>query len=209
MTESKNKIHWENIYETKNSSQVSWTQDVPKTSLEIIQSFGMDKTARIIDVGGGDSKLVDYLLEIGYEDVTVLDISAKAIQKAKDRLGENAEKVKWIVRDVNEFEPDRPFDIWHDRATFHFLTASEQISRYLDLARGNICGYMVIGTFSTNGPTECSGLAIKQYDEQSLATILGSGFDKLTCITEDHLTPFGTRQNFLFCSFRRKLKISV
>jgi len=199
------KQHWETIYETKSPEQVSWTQEVPKTSLDFIYSFGADKKARIIDIGGGDSKLVDYLLDNGYENITVLDISAKALDRAKDRLGDKAAKVNWVVSDVTEFAPDTAFDIWHDRATFHFLTTKEQVAKYLDIAKQSVNGYMTIGTFSTNGPTKCSGLDIQQYDEQTLTAELENGFDKLKCITEDHTTPFNTTQNFLFCSFKRQM----
>ncbi|WP_437362740.1 class I SAM-dependent methyltransferase [Olivibacter jilunii] len=199
------KQHWETVYETKGPEQVSWTQEVPKTPLDFIHSFGVDKTARIIDIGGGDSKLVDHLLDSGYENITVLDISAKALDRAKVRLGDKAEKVKWVVSDITEFEPETAFDIWHDRATFHFLTTKEQVAKYLDIARQRVNGYMTIGTFSTNGPTKCSGLDIQQYDEQTLTAELENGFDKLKCITEDHTTPFNTKQNFLFCSFKRKM----
>ena len=199
------KKHWETVYETKNPNQVSWTQELPKTSLEFIHSFGLQKTAKIIDIGGGDSKLVDYLLDEGFENVTVLDISAKALEKAKDRLGEKANKVNWIVSDITEFEPNMTFDVWHDRATFHFLTTTEQISKYIKIARKSVNGFLTIGTFSKNGPEKCSGLEIKQYNEEQLATELKDGFDKIKCVTEDHLTPFETTQNFLFCSFKRQL----
>ncbi|QEK99477.1 class I SAM-dependent methyltransferase [Olivibacter sp. LS-1] len=205
MEELHKKQHWETIYETKSPEQVSWTQEVPKTSLDFIHSFGVDKTARIIDIGGGDSKLVDHLLDNGCENITVLDISAKALDRAKARLGNKAEKVNWIVSDITEFEPETAFDIWHDRATFHFLTTKEQVAKYLDIARQSVSGYMTIGTFSTNGPTKCSGLDIQQYDEQTLTAELENGFDKLKCITEDHTTPFNTKQNFLFCSFKRQV----
>ena len=120
------KKHWETVYETKKPDQVSWSQEIPKTSLEFIHSFGLEKTAKIIDIGGGDSKLVDYLLDEGFENVTVLDISAKSLEKARNRLGEKANKVNWIVSDITEFEPNMTFDVWHDRATFHFLTTPEQ-----------------------------------------------------------------------------------
>jgi SAM-dependent methyltransferase len=196
--------HWETVYETKNSDQVSWTQEVPKTSLDFIQSFGLTKTSRIIDIGGGDSKLVDYLLEEGFENITVLDISAKALEKAQTRLGDKAKKINWVVCDVTDFEPYTSYDIWHDRATFHFLTTSEQVSKYMETARKSVNGYLTIGTFSDNGPTKCSGLEIKRYSEQTLTTELNNGFDKIRCVTEDHLTPFNTTQNFLFCSFKRK-----
>lgn len=195
--------HWNKIYATKQPNEVSWTQEIPTTSLDFIHSFGLPKTAKIIDVGGGESKLVDYLLNEGYENITVLDISKNALDKAKKRLGNKAEKVNWVVSDVTEFKPTTYYDIWHDRATFHFLTTSEQVSKYLDTARNHVNGYMTIGTFSTAGPTKCSGLNIKQYDEQTLTSELENGFEKLKCITEDHTTPFNTTQNFLFCSFKR------
>tara|TARA_R110000751_G_scaffold153521_2_gene258632 strand:- start:262 stop:870 length:609 start_codon:yes stop_codon:yes gene_type:complete len=197
------KKHWETVYETKNPDQVSWTQEIPKTSLEFIHSFKLNKDARIIDIGGGDSKLVDYLLEEGYNNITVLDISEKAIAKAKKRLGEKASKVNWIVSDIIEFEPDTSFDVWHDRATFHFLTTDEQIKKYIKIATEFVSGYLIIGTFSQNGPKKCSGLEIKQYNEEELTSELKKGFDKIQCVTEDHLTPSNTTQNFLFCSFKR------
>jgi hypothetical protein len=198
------KNHWETVYATKNPDQVSWTQEVPKTSLAFIASFSAAKDAHIIDIGGGDSKLVDYLLENGFENITVLDISEKALEKAKLRLGDQSKKVNWIVSDITEFEPNTSFDIWHDRATFHFLTSAEQVAKYMDTARRSVRGFMTIGTFSENGPTKCSGLDIKQYTEQTLADELKNGFDKMRCITEDHITPFNTTQNFLFCSFKRQ-----
>lgn len=198
------KNHWETVYETKNPEQVSWTQKIPKTSLDFISSFGLTKDAKIIDIGGGDSKLVDYLLDQGFKNITVLDISEKALEKAKNRLGDNARKVNWVVSDITEFKPNTTFDIWHDRATFHFLTSMEQVSKYMETARKSITGFMTIGTFSENGPTKCSGLEIKQYNEQTLTEELQNGFDKIRCITEDHTTPFDTTQNFLFCSFKRQ-----
>ncbi|WP_407483856.1 class I SAM-dependent methyltransferase [Elizabethkingia meningoseptica] len=204
MEESARKNHWETVYETKNPDQVSWTQEIPQTSLNFIRSFGLSKDASIIDIGGGDSLLVDFLLQEGYCNITVLDISEKALEKAKKRLGQDAGKVKWIVSDITEFRPETQYDIWHDRATFHFLTTAEQISKYVDIARTSVSGYMSIGTFSTNGPTKCSGLEIRQYDEASLSHQLEPDFRKLECITENHETPFGTTQNFIFCSFRRK-----
>jgi SAM-dependent methyltransferase len=198
------KNHWETVYQTKSPEQVSWTQEVPQTSLAFISSFGVAKTARIIDVGGGDSKLVDHLLEQGFENISVLDISEKALEKARSRLGDKAKKVDWIVSDITEFVPNTTFDIWHDRATFHFLITTEQVSKYMEIARKSVNGFMTIGTFSETGPTKCSGLDIKQYTEQTLTDELKNGFDKIRCITEDHTTPFNTTQNFLFCSFKRQ-----
>jgi len=202
-TERKN--HWETVYETKNPDQVSWTQDIPQTSLDFINSFGVDKSAKIIDIGGGDSKLVDFLIDQGFENISVLDISANALEKAKMRLGEKAKKVNWIVSDITEFKPETTFDVWHDRATFHFLTEELQIRKYMEIARSAVSGYLTIGTFSDNGPKKCSGLDIKQYSEDALTKELENGFEKLRCITENHITPFETSQNFLFCSFRRSL----
>lgn len=176
---------------------------MPNTSLDFIHSFGLSKKAKIIDVGGGDSKLVDYLLNEGYENITVLDISAQALLKAKKRLGDKADKVHWVVSDITAFKPGTTYDVWHDRATFHFLTSGEQIAKYLDTARHAVSGFLTIGTFSDKGPEKCSGLPIKQYNEEALTAELHNGFDKLRCITEDHKTPFDTTQNFLFCSFRR------
>jgi SAM-dependent methyltransferase len=203
--ETTRKNHWETVYETKNPNEVSWTQEIPKTSLDFIKSFDLTKKSKIIDIGGGDSKLVDFLIEEGFENITVLDISAKAIEKAKTRLGVNAEKVNWIVSDITEFEPNETFEVWHDRATFHFLTSEEQIEKYMKTARKSVSGYLTVGTFSENGPKKCSGLDIKQYSEETLTAEMENGFEKIKCITEDHITPFETKQNFIFCSFKRQL----
>lgn len=200
-----NKEHWEKIYATKQPEEVSWTQPVPQTSLDFIHSFDLPKSASVIDVGGGDSKLVDCLLEEGFENITVLDISQHALDRAKERLGEKAEKVKWVVSDITQFQPTTTYDVWHDRATFHFLTTDDQIVKYLSTVKAATTqnAYLTFGTFSTDGPTKCSGLTIKQYDETTLTAELNKDFDKIRCITEDHTTPFNTKQNFLFCSFRK------
>jgi hypothetical protein len=134
----------------------------------------------------------------------VLDISAEALDKAKKRLGDKSVKVNWVVSDITEFKPNTTYDVWHDRATFHFLTTSKQIAQYMNIARNAVAGYLTIGTFSENGPEKCSGLQIKQYSEEKLTAELENGFDKIRCITEDHTTPFDTTQNFLFCSFKRQ-----
>lgn len=196
--------HWETVYSTKQPHEVSWTQNIPRTSLEFIHGFGLSKTASIIDIGGGDSRLVDFLLDEGFENITVLDISSTALEKAKARLGTKATKVKWIVSDITEFEPVEKYDLWHDRATFHFLTTLQDINTYLDTAKQAINGYLTIGTFSLNGPGKCSGLEVKQYSEEELQSQLSVGFEKIRCITEDHITPFNTSQNFLFCSFKKQ-----
>lgn len=197
--------HWDTIYHNKTPDQLSWTQEMPDTSLQFIESFHLTPDARIIDVGGGESRLADCLLEKGFHHITVLDISEEALHRAQSRLGEKATLVKWIVSDITEFIPDQPYDLWHDRATFHFLTTSPQVNRYLSNARSALPmgGYLVIGTFSNNGPDKCSGLPIQQYSEEDLTRELDDGFDKIRCISEDHRTPFNTLQNFLFCSFKR------
>jgi 2-polyprenyl-3-methyl-5-hydroxy-6-metoxy-1,4-benzoquinol methylase len=203
MTEQQN--HWDKIYSTKRPDEVSWTQDIPKTSLDFVHYANLDKTANIIDIGGGDSKLVDFLLDEGFENVSVLDISEQALTRAKLRLGDKANKVNWIVSDITDFHPTTSFDFWHDRAAFHFLTTETQIVKYLSTARQAVKenGFVTIGTFSKDGPKKCSGLDIKQYDESTLTHELENGFEKIKCVTEDHTTPFDTTQNFLFCSFKR------
>lgn len=197
------KKHWETQYETKNPDQVSWTQEIPKTSLNFIHSFGLNKKAKIIDIGGGDSKLIDFLLEEGFENITVLDISEKAIEKAQLRLGSKADKVNWIVSDITQFNPTTQYDIWHDRAAFHFLTSEVDINKYVEILRKSVSKYIVIGTFSENGPQKCSGLEIKQYSQETLEKLFKNNFQVIECLTEDHTTPFDTKQNFIYCSLKR------
>lgn len=199
------KKHWENIYQTKLLNEVSWFQPTPETSLDFIKQFNVPTNAKIIDIGGGDSFLVDHLLDKGYRDITVLDISEAAIERAKQRLCDRAEKVKWIVADAAKFQPTEKYDFWHDRAAFHFLTDEQEISNYLDTAQRSIkpTGVLVIGTFSEQGPKKCSGIEIKQYSENSMTERLKKFFEKIKCITIDHKTPFDTIQNFVFCSFRK------
>lgn len=199
------KVHWESIYQTKRADQVSWTQTVPATSLAFIQQARLPKSARIIDIGGGDSHLVDFLLDEGYEHISVLDISETALNRAKERLGNRGDRVEWIVSDILAYTPNQPVDFWHDRAAFHFLTTAGQISQYMKTVRVGVShnGYVTIGTFSENGPEKCSGLPVRRYNEQTLTDELALGFRKLRCLTEDHVTPFLTNQNFLFCSFQR------
>ncbi|MGS2763084.1 class I SAM-dependent methyltransferase [Sinomicrobium sp. M5D2P9] len=161
------KKHWEHIYETKSPEEVSWYLPVPEVSLDFIESSGVPKTAKILDIGGGDSFLVDHLLRLGYQDISVLDISETAIEKAKERLGEQAKKVKWIVEDIANFQPDGMYDLWHDKAAFHFLTDKNEISDYVKTVGNHIVhgGFLVIGTFSEKGPKKCSGIEIQQYSE--------------------------------------------
>jgi len=199
------KSHWERIYENKPLTTVSWYQPNPETSLNFVNEFELPKTAKIIDIGGGDSFFVDHLLELGYMEITVLDISDAAIQRAKERLGSKANRVKWIVTDVLDFIPTEQYDFWHDRAAFHFLTGKNEIASYIETATNAIAqnGILVIGTFSEQGPTKCSGIEIKQYSEQTMTDLFQNHFQKIGCITVDHTTPFETNQNFVFCSFRK------
>jgi len=199
------KKHWENIYQTKELKDVSWFQPTPETSLDFFKQFNVPTTAKVIDIGGGDSFLVDHLLDLGYQNITILDISKAAIDRAKQRLGDRVGKVKWIVADAVTFKPKEKYDFWHDRAAFHFLTDEKDISDYLDTAQQNInpTGVLVIGTFSEQGPKRCSGIEIKQYSETTMTNRLKKYFEKIKCITVDHKTPFDTIQNFVFCSFRK------
>ncbi len=200
------KQHWETVFTSKAPNEVSWFQPYPKTSIEFLELFNLPLTANIIDVGSGDSNLVDALLDKGYKNIWVLDISSPALERAKNRLGEKAGLVHWVVTDITEFEPPVQFDFWHDRAAFHFLTGDDAINKYVAIAEAGISnkGYLVLGTFSENGPEKCSGLQIQQYNQASMSARFEIKFDRIKCITEDHITPFNTVQNFLFCSFQRK-----
>ncbi len=198
------KNHWETVYATKQPHEVSWTQPVPKIALQWIDAAQLDKSASIIDVGGGDSRLVDALLTRGYENITVLDISEKALERAQKRLGEAAQKVQWLASDITEFKPQQNYVLWHDRATFHFLTDPTQVNTYQNSVRKAAPSYLILGTFSENGPKKCSGLEIQQYSETQMKQLWEKDFDKISCHTEDHTTPFDTQQNFLFCHFKRK-----
>lgn len=198
------KERWEIIYKTKRPNEVSWTQEVPTISLEFIRQFNIPKNAKIIDIGGGDSKLVDFLILEGYSNISVLDISEAAILRAKERLGVLAKKVKWIVSDILDFEPKEKYDLWHDRAAFHFQTGPLKIEKYLDIVKNAVNGIVIVGTFSVDGPKKCSGLEVKQYDENSMKDKFEEvGFHNVECKREDHNTPSGTIQNFVFCSFTK------
>ena len=205
MEDFNRKTHWENIYQTKELKDVSWYQPTPETSLDFFRQFNVPTTAKVIDVGGGDSFLVDHLLDLGYQDISVLDISAAAIDRAKQRLGDKAKKVNWIVADVATYKPTQQYDVWHDRAAFHFLTEENEISDYLEAACESIkaAGILVIGTFSDQGPKKCSGIEIKQYSEATMSDRFQDFFEKIKCVRVDHKTPFDTIQNFVFCSFRK------
>ena len=200
------KAHWENVFSTKQETEVSWYQTKPATSLDFIQKLNIPKDSKIIDIGGGDSYLIDELLKQDFTNLYLLDISAKAIERIQNRLGAKASKVTFIVSDVLDFKPDTTFDCWHDRASFHFLTDENQIANYaklVDLAVADD-GKLVIGTFSENGPKKCSGLDITQYNEATLKSVFEKDFDLIESFTEDHKTPFDTIQNFIFSSFKKK-----
>ncbi len=197
--------HWENIYKTKQANEVGWYQPVPTTSLEFLKQFNIPVTAKVIDIGGGDSFFVDHLLDLGYQDITVLDISETAITRAKERLGDASEKIKWIVADAVNFKSEEKYDFWHDRAAFHFLTKDREVEKYVETVQQsmNPTGILIIGTFSTDGPKKCSGIEIKQYSEASMVEQLKKYFHKVKCYTIDHITPSGATQNYIFCSFRK------
>lgn len=200
------KKHWENIYATKDLKSVSWYQSKPRVSLQLIAELHVSTDSKIIDIGGGDSLLVDNLLDLGFKDITVLDVSEKALERAKTRLGHRANDVKWIRKDVTLFDPDEKYDLWHDRAAFHFLTEEQEIDAYVKSMHEslNVGGKVVIGTFSKDGPIKCSGIDITQYDMKSLSERFGNWFDKIHCMSSDHETPSHKIQNFIFCSFQKK-----
>lgn len=206
MKKNEIKQHWENVFATKQETEVSWFQQYPKTSVAFLELFNLPLDANIIDVGGGDSHFVDAQIEKGYKNIFLLDISANAIERTKKRLGEKAKHVTFIVSDITDFKPEVKFDFWHDRAAFHFLTDDEKIYKYVSIAEEaiNKNGYLILGTFSDEGPKKCSGLEIKQYTETSMSARFEIAFNRIKCIREDHTTPFNTTQNFLFCSFQKK-----
>ncbi len=200
------KEHWEKVFAIKQETEVSWYQSKPETSIQFFTKNNISKTANIIDIGGGDSYLIDNLLEMGYSNLTLLDISEKAIERIKKRLGEKANQVTFIVSDILDFQPEIKFDVWHDRASFHFLTNESDIEKYKTIVTDfiNENGYLFMGTFSENGPLKCSGLEITQYSEEKFESVFGVDFDKINCFTENHQTPFETVQNFIFCEFKKK-----
>ena len=200
------KVHWENVFATKKETEVSWYQQKPETSIQFFVENNIPKDAKIIDIGGGDSYLIDSLLDLGYTNLFLLDISANAIERIKNRLGVKSEKVTFIVSDILDFQPKTTFDVWHDRASFHFLTSEKEIEMYKNLVSNSISenGFMFLGTFSENGPLKCSGLEITQYSEEKFEHIFGTNFSKMNCFEENHQTPFDTTQNFIFCTFKKK-----
>jgi 2-polyprenyl-3-methyl-5-hydroxy-6-metoxy-1,4-benzoquinol methylase len=196
------RTHWENIYTTKAADQVSWYRRHLETSLALIERAATDRYASIIDVGGGESTLVDDLLARGFQNITVLDVSKVAIEATKQRLGSRAERIHWLVADVTQVELDpRTYDVWHDRAVFHFLTLPEQRSAYVRQAARSVRpgGHVIVSTFGPEGPTKCSGLNVVRYDADSLHDEFGARFRLVENSKELHDTPFGTTQQFLYC----------
>jgi 2-polyprenyl-3-methyl-5-hydroxy-6-metoxy-1,4-benzoquinol methylase len=206
---SDRKKYWEEIYDLKKPTEVGWYQAKPELSIQFIEEPGFAKEAKIIDVGGGDSLLVDHLMELGYSNLTVLDVSNKAIERAKLRLGHKADLVKWICSDVTDFIPEETYDLWHDRACFHFLTKKKEIKTYCHKVAGGLKtgGVFVLGTFSKTGPKKCSGLDIHQYDAMDMKYLFSDEFDLIHTVESVHLTPALTKQNYVFCNFKKKLKI--
>lgn len=197
------KSHWEKIYSEKSPQEVSWTQEIPETSIEFFNEFKLSKTSPIIDIGGGESKFVDFLLAEGYQNISVLDISENALQRAKNRLGEKSKNIEWIVCDINDFNPKKKYALWHDRAVFHFLTSNVEINRYVENVKQNSENF-IVGTFSTSGPKKCSGLEISQYDKNLLSKLFEESMTINKVEYINHITPFETTQNFIFCSFSAK-----
>ena len=201
-----NKVaHWENVFATKAVNDVSWFQEKPESSIQLIQSCKVAKDAKIIDVGGGDSYLIDNLITLGYTNLTLLDISENAIEKAKNRLAEHSDKVTFVVSNSLDFCNKDAFSIWHDRASFHFLTDENEVQKYksnvLESLKSN--GNLILATFSEEGPEKCSGLEITQYSVEKLEAIFGEEFELENCFTEEHTTPFDAVQDFIFCNYKK------
>lgn len=197
--------YWDDIYKKKTEEQVSWYQDHPEKSLELIREFNLAFTDKIIDIGGGDSKLVDHLLGLGFKDITVLDISSKALEKTELRLKGKENNVKFITSDVTKFNPTEKYKLWHDRATFHFLTKLEDVEKYLQITSQAIDqnGFLIVSTFSKTGPEKCSGLSICQYSEDDLKALFGKYFSNIRCFEDTHQTPWNSTQNFVYCGFKK------
>jgi SAM-dependent methyltransferase len=204
MNAAERQSHWQSVYTTKQETEVSWFEENPAPSLDLIALVGASRQAAIIDIGGGASRLVDRLIVQGYEDLTILDVSAAAFAVAKARIGEKAGQVHWVIADVTTWEPSRAYDIWHDRATFHFLTDAADQAAYVARLRHALRpgGYAIIGAFALDGPKKCSGLPVARHDAESLGKALGPGFDLVDARRHDHLTPRGVTQHFQFNAFR-------
>ncbi|MGB5291057.1 MAG: class I SAM-dependent methyltransferase [Lysobacterales bacterium] len=201
---SERKEHWENVYLNRSPREVSWYQQEPTRSLSLISGISLPRHARIIDVGGGASTLVDRLCEEAYTDISVLDVSKNALDHARNRLAEKANRVHWYEEDVTRFKPPHRFSLWHDRAVFHFLTSKADREKYIGVLRQSLepGGHLIIMTFAIDGPNKCSGLDIVQYDDDRLTSELGEGFDLLETGHECHVTPAGHQQEFAFFHFK-------
>lgn len=198
--------HWQNVYDKKNENEVSWYQKSPKLSLEFVKSLNLSLDAEIIDIGAGESRLVDNLLEMGFVNLSVLDISSKSIEKTKKRLGLKSKLVNWIVSDINNFNPTKKYDLWHDRAAFHFLKDLVEIDNYVKLVKSSLHNQanLIIATFSENGPLKCSGLEVSRYSENSISDLFNNDFELIKSQKSIHKTPFSTSQEFLFSKFKKK-----
>lgn len=199
-------VHWQNVYATKGEAEVSWFQDSPAISLEMIRTAAPDHGAAIIDIGGGASRLVDALLQEGYRNLAVLDLSANALDAAKKRIGAAASTVDWIVADATAWRPAKTYDVWHDRAAFHFLTDPRDRADYVERLRSAVApgGHIIIATFALDGPEKCSGLPVQRYDSASLSDELGPEFELVEARSETHHTPWNSTQAFQFSRFRRR-----
>jgi len=199
------KAHWEQVYAKRKPQETSWFQANPATSLALIRNAGVSREAPVIDIGGGASLLVDHLLEEGYEDVTVLDISAAALERARDRLGVAADRVRWIESDITCFTPDRHYALWHDRAAFHFLTRPSDRENYVRALLQALPaeGQAIIATFALDGPQKCSGLDVVRYGSDEMQHQMGPGMELLQRQRETHTTPGGGTQHFVFFRLQR------
>ena len=195
--------HWESIYQTKSLEEVGWYQVLPQPSLDLITKLGLAPDDPLIDIGGGDSLLVDHLLDRGHTDLTVLDISGRALDRARKRLGNLAARVHWIQQDITQFTPPRSYACWHDRAAFHFLVNDVDVSSYKEVMTQSLRpeGKAILGVFSDQGPTKCSGIPIRQYTEQSLERVFSDDFEMIDSLRVDHKTPGGAIQNYVFGVF--------
>jgi trans-aconitate methyltransferase len=205
MSDVGKKAHWENVYSTKGERDVSWYQESPAPSLELIALAGLSAGASIIDIGGGASRLVDALVDQNVGQITVLDLSAAALDAARQRLGGKGKGVEWVVADVTKCEPSKTYDLWHDRAAFHFLTEARDRAAYLSALRKALKpgGHAIIATFAPDGPERCSGLPVVRYDAAGLAQVLGDGFALVETRNHQHTTPWQSVQQFQFSLFRR------
>ncbi|HLQ93934.1 MAG TPA: methyltransferase domain-containing protein [Xanthobacteraceae bacterium] len=198
--------HWQGVYSSKRPEEVSWFQETPAVSLELMRAAGVTQASSIIDVGGGASRLVDVLMDAGYQNLTVLDLSAAALAATQARLGQGAAAVTWIAADVTTWQPRETYDLWHDRAAFHFLTEPADRGAYVAclMAALKPGGHAIMATFAPDGPERCSGLPVVRYDGASLTAVLGDAFELLQTVRHAHATPMGSVQNFQFSLFRRR-----